>query len=105
MIITLHPISLGETVMFGVEINAQIIDQIISAALDDRPFIQAAPEYLETLWILAWTAAGAIAAALFANTLKKLAVLIVFSDRLNCDCVCSIYPCLVAALLPSNPWG
>jgi adenylate cyclase len=67
------PFSLGETVMFGVEINAHIIDQIISAALDDRPFMRAVPNYLEAVWILAWTAAGAIA-ALIPNTIKKLAV-------------------------------
>ncbi|AFY68562.1 adenylate/guanylate cyclase with Chase sensor [Thalassoporum mexicanum PCC 7367] len=71
------PFSLGEHVMFGVEINAHIIDQILAAALDDRPFIQAAPDYAEAIWILVWTAAGAIAAALIPNTFKKLGVLVV----------------------------
>jgi adenylate cyclase len=77
------PFSLGETVMFGVEINAHIIDQIIGAALDDRPFIQATPDYVEAIWILAWTAAGAIAAVLIPHTLKKLGVLTILALSLG----------------------
>ncbi|MEM9162291.1 MAG: adenylate/guanylate cyclase domain-containing protein [Cyanobacteria bacterium P01_F01_bin.4] len=46
--------------MAGVEIHANLTSQIISAALDGRPLIRSWPELLEILWIIGWTALGAI---------------------------------------------
>ncbi|MBD2597586.1 adenylate/guanylate cyclase domain-containing protein [Nostoc spongiaeforme FACHB-130] len=45
--------------MAGVTIHANLISQILSAALDGRPQIQSLPEPLEYLWILSWSIAGA----------------------------------------------
>ncbi|MGC9526719.1 MAG: CHASE2 domain-containing protein [Limnospira sp.] len=45
--------------MTGVEIHANIISQMISAALDDRPLIKTWPEVMEWLWIFLWSGIGA----------------------------------------------
>ncbi|WP_017661901.1 CHASE2 domain-containing protein [Baaleninema simplex] len=43
----------------GVEVQAHLTSQILSAALDDRPPIRVWPEPAEALWILAWSLSGA----------------------------------------------
>jgi adenylate cyclase len=43
----------------GVIIHANLISQIVSAALDNRPFIQTTSEPMEWLWILLWSGVGA----------------------------------------------
>ncbi len=43
----------------GVEIQANLIRQIISAALGERPLIKTWPDPLEGLWIFAWSVLGA----------------------------------------------
>ncbi|MEB3358251.1 MAG: CHASE2 domain-containing protein [Synechococcales bacterium] len=43
----------------GVELHAQIVSQIISAALDDRPLIRVVPDPTEWLWIYLWALVGA----------------------------------------------
>lgn len=45
--------------MAGVEIHANFSSQILSAALDDRPFIKTWSEPCEWLWILLWSGVGA----------------------------------------------
>lgn len=51
---------LGESIpMYGVEIHANLVSQILAAVLDDRPFIRSWPEWLESLWILFWAGVGA----------------------------------------------
>lgn len=50
------------TPMYGVEIHAQLTSQILSAVLDDRPFLGTWPEWGENLWILAWSGVGATSA-------------------------------------------
>lgn len=46
--------------MAGVTIHANLISQIISAAVDDRQLIRTWPEWAEWLWILGWTTLGGI---------------------------------------------
>jgi CHASE2 domain-containing sensor protein/class 3 adenylate cyclase len=58
------PYSTGETVMYGVEIHANIASQLIAAVLDNRPFLQSWSEELETLWIVLWAIAGGMTAIL-----------------------------------------
>jgi CHASE2 domain-containing sensor protein len=41
--------------MYGVEIQANLASQFLSAVRDNRPLIQVWPELLESLWILGWT--------------------------------------------------
>ncbi|NEO86871.1 MAG: adenylate/guanylate cyclase domain-containing protein [Spirulina sp. SIO3F2] len=48
--------------LFGVEIQAQIIAQVLDAAYGDRPLIRPLAEPLEILWITLWGVIGAIAA-------------------------------------------
>jgi adenylate cyclase len=70
------PFSTGEEVMYGVEIHANITSQLISAALDRRPFIQVWNPAWEYLWIAAWTIAGGGLALLIRHvTLKPIALL------------------------------
>jgi len=45
--------------MAGVEIHAHIASQIMSAVLDDRPFIRSWSEPSEWLWIFLWSVVGA----------------------------------------------
>ena len=46
--------------MDGVTLHANIVSQIVSAALDGRSLIRVWSEPIEWLWIVAWTGAGAI---------------------------------------------
>ena len=49
-----------DTAPAGVEIHAHLASQLLSAALDGRPLLQASSESLEGLWILLWSGIGAI---------------------------------------------
>ena len=44
----------------GVFMQAQMISQLLSAALGDRPLIQSWPDWAETLWIFGWAATGGV---------------------------------------------
>jgi CHASE2 domain-containing sensor protein len=46
----------------GVTLHANIVSQLISAALDERPLIHVWPELLKGFWILLWAGIGTIAA-------------------------------------------
>ena len=46
--------------MAGVEIHANLVSQILSQVLDDRPLIKSWPEHYEWLWILFWSGVGAV---------------------------------------------
>jgi signal transduction histidine kinase/CheY-like chemotaxis protein len=56
---TSYSTTLG-TAPAGVEIHAHLTSQLLSAALDGRPLLQASSEPLEGLWILVWSGIGAI---------------------------------------------
>jgi len=49
-----HQTPYGE--MAGVEIQAHMISQILSAVEDDRPLLRPLPQWGDTLWVFAWTA-------------------------------------------------
>jgi|GEM_PF-496786 len=53
------PIFGTPTPMAGVTIHANIISQLLSAALEGRPLLRVLPEVAEWLWILLWTGLGA----------------------------------------------
>ena len=65
--------------MAGVEIHANIISQIISAAVDGRPLIRSWPEAVEGLWIFVWAAVGATLTWQFRNPGKRLPIGLVLS--------------------------
>jgi len=56
---TSYSTTLG-TAPAGVEIHSHLTSQLLSAALDGRPLLQASSEPLEGLWILVWSGIGAI---------------------------------------------
>ncbi len=43
------------TWIYGLEVQAHAVSQIISAVLDGRPLIQTWPDWLEYLWIFGWS--------------------------------------------------
>jgi adenylate cyclase len=45
--------------MYGIEIHAHLISQILSAALDGRALIQTLPDPLEWCWVLFWSGCSA----------------------------------------------
>ncbi|MCC5897357.1 MAG: adenylate/guanylate cyclase domain-containing protein [Phormidium sp. BM_Day4_Bin.17] len=50
----------GPDRMSGVEFQAHLTSQVISAALDDRPLIRVWPSLWEAVWILVWTSVAAV---------------------------------------------
>ncbi|WP_103670280.1 CHASE2 domain-containing protein [Pseudanabaena sp. BC1403] len=42
----------------GVHIHANLISQIISGAIDKRPFLQTYPKWMEGIWIVLWSSIG-----------------------------------------------
>jgi adenylate cyclase len=75
------PFSTGEDtgVMYGVEVHANIMSQLVSAVLDDRPFIQAWGYGWETLWIVTWTVIGGLLALFCTRVLRNLIFLVLLS--------------------------
>ena len=69
------PVSVDDEVMYGVEIHANIVSQLISSTLGDRKFIQVWSSDLENIWILVWTIAGGAIAAFIAHVGKNIGLL------------------------------
>lgn len=69
------PVSVDDEVMYGVEIHANIVSQLISSTLDDRKFIQVWSSDLENIWILVWAIAGGAIAAFIAHVGKNIGLL------------------------------
>jgi adenylate cyclase len=70
------PFSTGKEVMYGVEIHANIVSQLLSAALDNRPFLRVWSSEGESLWIVFWTLAGGLLATYISQVWKNLTVLL-----------------------------
>ncbi|MBE7385604.1 MAG: CHASE2 domain-containing protein [Leptolyngbya sp. SIO1E4] len=51
-------ISQEDSLVYGVEIQAHAVSQIIDAALNQRPLIKSWPDWAEYLWILGWGILG-----------------------------------------------
>jgi CHASE2 domain-containing sensor protein/two-component sensor histidine kinase len=58
--------------VYGVEIQAHAVSQIISAVLDSRPLLKTWNEIWEYLWIIAWGLLGIIIAGLTKSPLTNL---------------------------------
>ncbi len=69
------PVTADEEVMYGVEIHANIVSQLISATLDDRKFIQVWSNDLEKLWIVVWAIIGGGLATFIPNAFKNVGLL------------------------------
>lgn len=46
----------------GVEVQAQMVSQILSTALDNRPLLWSPSQFWETIWIVGWSLAGGVIA-------------------------------------------
>jgi CHASE2 domain-containing sensor protein/class 3 adenylate cyclase len=69
------PVTVDGDVMYGVEIHANIVSQLISATLDDRQFIQVWSPNLENLWIAVWAILGGGIATFIPNAFKNIGLL------------------------------
>ncbi|MEM9485516.1 MAG: CHASE2 domain-containing protein [Cyanobacteria bacterium P01_F01_bin.116] len=58
--------------VYGVEIHAHIVSEIISAALDNRPLLRSLPQLWEILWIALWGGLGIGVAGLGRSPLKPI---------------------------------
>ncbi|TYQ31675.1 CHASE2 domain-containing protein [Pseudanabaena sp. UWO310] len=76
------PVTTDGEVMYGVEIHANIISQLIGATLDDRRFIQVWSNDLESIWIVAWAIVGGAMAALITHAVKNIGLLATISGGL-----------------------
>ncbi|CAN1211233.1 Adenylate/guanylate cyclase with Chase sensor [Tumidithrix helvetica PCC 7403] len=77
------PFSTGKEVMYGVEVHANIVSQLLSAGLDGRPFLRALPNDAESLWIVFWTLIGGTLATYVLHVAKNLSVLTVMVAGLS----------------------
>ena len=79
------PFSTGEDtgIMYGVEIHANIMSQLLSATLDNRPFIQVWGREWESLWIVLWTLAGGVLAIFSPMVLRNLGILLILGFTLS----------------------
>lgn len=76
------PVTVDEDVMYGVEIHANIVSQLISATLDDRKFIQVWSTDLENLWIAVWAIIGGGMATFIPSAFKSIGLLGVLASGL-----------------------
>ncbi len=76
------PVTSDGEVMYGVEIHANIVSQLISATLDDRRFIRVWSNDLESLWIAVWTIIGGAIATFIPNAFKNISFLGILASGL-----------------------
>jgi CHASE2 domain-containing sensor protein/class 3 adenylate cyclase len=69
------PVTIDSEVMYGVEIHANIVSQLISATLDNRQFIQVWSTNIESLWIAVWVIVGGGIATFIPNAFKNVGLL------------------------------
>ena len=62
--------------IYGVELHANFVSYILSAALDGRPIIKVWPDAMEWLWILFWSSLGATTVLQLRSPLHSSAVLL-----------------------------
>ena len=68
--------------VYGVEIQAHAISQIISAVLDQRPLLTVWSDQWEYFWILAWGLLGISLARLLSQSPWKLLIIIIINNIL-----------------------
>jgi len=73
------PVTVDGELMYGVEIHANIVSQLISATLDNQRFIQVWSNDLENLWIAVWAIVGGGLATFIPNAFKSIGLLSVLA--------------------------
>ena len=88
------------TPMPGVEVHANMISQLISAALEGKSLLKTWPEALEWLWIFSWSLVGVTLTSKWRHNgnLNKL-LIGQTSIRIPITCTCLILTCYIAFLL------
>lgn len=76
------PVTVDDDVMYGLEIHANIVSQLISATLDNRPFIQVWSNDLENLWILIWILVGGGIATFIPSAFKNMGLFVILVSSL-----------------------
>ncbi len=61
----------GQT-MYGVEIHANIVSQLVAAAIEERPLLRAWPNFWEGVWLGAWALIGGVTALTTDEVQQKL---------------------------------
>ncbi|MGG6264541.1 CHASE2 domain-containing protein [Leptolyngbya sp. AN03gr2] len=72
--------------MPGVFLHANIVSQLVSAALDGRPLIRPWSKPSESLWILVWAGIGALISWQFKSPTRLIVVVIIASGGLVGGC-------------------
>ena len=88
--------------MSGVEIQAHMVSQILSAVLDNRPLIWTLPESGEIIWIFCWSLAGSLLAWSLRSSQLKIIVATGVSLALLYT-ICWVLLVINAAWLPLIP--
>ncbi|MEL7522976.1 MAG: CHASE2 domain-containing protein, partial [Cyanobacteria bacterium J06553_1] len=68
--------------VYGVEMQAHSVSQILGATLDDRPFLQSWPDIGEYLWILGWGAIGVLLVGRAATPYRHLVWVVINASLL-----------------------
>lgn len=61
----------GQT-MYGVEVHANIVSQLVAAVIEKRPLLRVWPEFWEGVWLGAWALMGGVTALTTAKVQQKL---------------------------------
>ena len=93
--------------MPGVVLHANIVSQLLSAALDGRPLIRPWSEPLEAVWVLVWTGIGALISWQFKSSVRLIIVIVIASSGFVGGCYGAL---LLGWWLPVAPallglWG
>jgi CHASE2 domain-containing sensor protein len=99
-----HQTPLGE--ISGVEIQAHMISQMISAVLDDRPLLRSLPQWGDAFWIFLWTfSAGGVAYILHSRYLYSryllMGSIIIIITSLSGICAVALRSGLWLPLMPT----
>ncbi len=95
------PVTADEEVMYGVEIHANIVSQLISATLDDRKFIQVWSNDLENLWIAVWAIIGGGLATFIPNAFKNVGLVATLAISLTIGSYFAFAQALWLPIFPS----
>ncbi len=84
--------------MPGIVAHAQVVSQILSTVLDNRPMFWFWPEWAEILWISGWSIVGGTLASRMAHPAK---LTVAFGAMLSACCACSFGIFLLGGWVPA----
>ncbi|MEM1369476.1 MAG: CHASE2 domain-containing protein, partial [Cyanobacteria bacterium P01_H01_bin.15] len=81
--------------MSGVALQANIVSQLLSTALDQRPTLKTLPRLAEWAWIFVWALLGAVSSWQFRNTVAITTILLT---------ICGLQGLICFHLFAANGW-